>query len=300
MDKYFHFFLILLFITAPSLCFGEEQKITSVDGIDHTWEAVWAPVGFRDFYLITKNINLQIDKFDRANMFPDPKFGIGGMINITRATPIKVNDAGQEHIYKTWTTTVGEFLTENDLSLGEKDKISANDDEKLSTNKEIIITRVSSTIVKEYDSVDYKTITKKDPDLERGITKTAQTGKLGKKELRYAVVKENGKEVSKKLAGSEIILEPQDKIILEGTKVVVLGKGSATWYSLISGLKAASNTLPMGSQVLVRAINSGKEVVVTIADRGIQGDAIIDLSADAFAKIAPLGAGKVSVVLEKP
>ena len=59
------------------------------------------------------------------------------------------------------------------------------------------------------------------------------------------------------------------------------------------------SSLPYGTKVLVRASN-GREVVVKIVDHGIQGGAIIDLSREAFSQLAPLGAGRILVTLEKP
>ncbi|MBI3495298.1 G5 domain-containing protein [Candidatus Berkelbacteria bacterium] len=111
------------------------------------------------------------------------------------------------------------------------------------------------------------------------------------------MTRENGKEVSRKKIKEEVVGEPVDEIVVVGTKEVVLGQGTATWYGGVPPLTAAHNTLPFGTKVRVTALNTGKSVVVKISDRGIQGSAIIDLSKDSFAQIAPLGAGVISVKL---
>ena len=81
--------------------------------------------------------------------------------------------------------------------------------------------------------------------------------------------------------------------------------GEATWYDgdgktgacgrTLTGLYAASRTLPCGALVSVRA--GGRYVLVRILDRGPFGDSrrIIDLSPSAFGRLAPLGAGVISV-----
>ena len=45
-------------------------------------------------------------------------------------------------------------------------------------------------------------------------------------------------------------------------------------------------------------IANGKRVTVKINDRGIQSDAVIDLSPEAFRELATLGTGVISVRLE--
>jgi rare lipoprotein A (peptidoglycan hydrolase) len=81
--------------------------------------------------------------------------------------------------------------------------------------------------------------------------------------------------------------------------------GEASWYDAdgqngacgkpLSGLYAASRTLPCGSLVSVRS--GDKYVIVTILDRGPYGSdsRILDLSAKAFGELSPLGAGVIDV-----
>ncbi len=73
--------------------------------------------------------------------------------------------------------------------------------------------------------------------------------------------------------------------------------GLATWYSHGAGLTAASRAFPKGTKLKVVATNSGKSVEVTINDYGPQAHTGIDLdlNKEAFATIAPLGAGKIEI-----
>jgi peptidoglycan lytic transglycosylase len=88
--------------------------------------------------------------------------------------------------------------------------------------------------------------------------------------------------------------------------------GTASWYGrrhhgreTASGevfdmyrLTAAHRTLPLGSRVLVTAVESGRSVVVTITDRGpyVQGR-IIDLSYAAARRLAAVERGVIPVSL---
>lgn len=69
--------------------------------------------------------------------------------------------------------------------------------------------------------------------------------------------------------------------------------GEASWYSFApgSGLTAAHPSLPFGTVVTVTNLANGESVQVVINDRGPFGGRIIDLSNEAFARIAPLSQG---------
>jgi uncharacterized protein YabE (DUF348 family) len=75
--------------------------------------------------------------------------------------------------------------------------------------------------------------------------------------------------------------------------------GEASWYSFApgSGLTAAHPWLPFGTVVTVANLANGESVQVVINDRGPFGGRIIDLSDEAFARIAPLSQGVCQVRL---
>src|SRR5262245_3507324 len=88
--------------------------------------------------------------------------------------------------------------------------------------------------------------------------------------------------------------------------------GTASWYGRwhhgretasgevfdMYGLTAAHRTLPLGSRVLVTAVETGRSVVVTITDRGpyVEGR-IIDLSYAAARRLAAVERGVIPVRL---
>ena len=78
--------------------------------------------------------------------------------------------------------------------------------------------------------------------------------------------------------------------------------GRASWYNFRPGLFAASNVYSPGQKVRVYHDASGKYVDVVINDYGpdpkIYPDRVIDLQKEAFAQLAPLGAGVITVRLE--
>lgn len=236
---------------------------------------------------------------DIVTNFPDSQMNLGSIIRITRATPIKVQDGKKESEYHTWVGSVRELLEEKDIELGLDDKIEPAQDSALTPNMAIAIVRVEITKVTVKETIDFKKTIKDDPTLDKGLTKTVQVGKKGERTKVFEVRRENGEEVSRKLLENKITKEAVEEIVARGTKEVVYGVGKATWFAA-PALSAAHNSLPRGSKVLVTNLANGKSVEVTVVGGGIQGGAVIDLSPDAFAKLAPLGSGVIQVKLTKP
>ena len=75
--------------------------------------------------------------------------------------------------------------------------------------------------------------------------------------------------------------------------------GEASWYGFApgDGLTAAHPWLPFGTVVTVENLENGRAVQVVINDRGPFGGRVIDLSDEAFARIAPLSQGVCQVQL---
>jgi len=82
----------------------------------------------------------------------------------------------------------------------------------------------------------------------------------------------------------------------------VLISGKASWYKYKNGLFAASPDFTKGSVIRVYNLSNQKYVDVAVNDFGPERnkfpDRVIDLDAEAFKKIAPLGAGIISVKIE--
>lgn len=273
----------------------------SKDFIDgHGFEVYFGRAGLETKEAMLTDLNVQVYPEDKISFFPEPEFNLGSKVDIIRANKILIFDAENKTESRTWVKNVEEALAEKGISLGEKDILAPTKETEIKDGLEIKITRVRETEVFENIALPFKTIEKPDNTMDRGKTKIEKEGKKGNKKITYLSRRENSKEVKKTKIKEEITQEAQDKIVLIGTKELVLGEGIATWYDWISGMVAASNTLPYGTKVKVINPANGKEVVVTIIDHGIKGEAIIDLSADAFRQLAPLSVGVIKVKLTAP
>lgn len=263
-------------------------------------ERLYAPFGDRSLQDVFQKSGITVYPEDRVTVIPPLEYGVGGEVIIERATPVVVRDATLETLYRTWQKNVQGLLQEQRIALGLLDAIDPSLETALTPNMQVAITRVEETELSITEKIPFKTVEKEDPALDRGKTRIEKEGVTGEKTLTYKLRRENGVEVSRTLLKTEVNKEAQDKVVIKGTKTVVLGEGIATWYST-AGLVAAHNTLPRGKMVLVRNLSNNKTVVVQIVGGGIQGRAIIDLSPEAFKAIstAGLGAGVLNVRIEE-
>lgn len=245
-----------------------------------------------------KLLNVNIYPEDIVKSFPDPALGIGSTITVYRATPVIVDDATVKTTYRTWVKTVKELFEEKQIELGDKDKLDPSLDSEIKPDMTITITRVTVVEVTKKEPIAFKIITENDSELDRCDTKIIQKGQNGQKLLTYQVTRENGKEVGRQLIKTEKIKEPVEEIIAKGTREILLGEGRATWFAAPK-LTAAHNGLKRGSIVEVIDLKTGKSVTVKILGGGIKGGAVIDLSPDDFAKLAPIAQGVIQVKLVK-
>lgn len=250
--------------------------------------------------LVEKGIKLKTNDL----IFPDFEENLteNTQIIIQRSKELTLNIGGEKKEYFTAQSTVKSFLENEKIDFSSDDKILPSLESKIFSGSEITIIKVLRKEVAFEKKIPFEVIYKEDPNLAYSKSKIIKEGKNGLQKEEYEVVYENGRETKRTLIKKEIIKEPEEEIVLQGTKITPLSeeKGFASWYFGLGSMCAAHKTLPFGTKVRVIAQNSGKSVIVVINDRGPYVDGrVIDLSDDAFEKIAPLGAGVISVIAQR-
>lgn len=223
-------------------------------------------------------------------------------IFIKRSKKVSLNIGNEKKEIFTQQSTVKTLLSEENILYSEEDKIMPSLDSQIFSRMEITIIRVSEEIVKTEKEIPFETTIRQDPNLEFEKTKILQEGINGLKNEEYKIIFENGKETKRTLLSEKIVKEPQNKIVLEGTKIKPISAeiGFASWYFGLGLMCAAHKYLPFGAKVKVTNKINGKSVIVVINDRGpYVKSRIIDLSDDAFLKIASLGAGIIPIIMER-
>lgn len=184
--------------------------------------------------------------------------GIGVMAGNVKVNNVKiVLSSGYEMNVLTTKTTIKDILEENRIILLDDEKVTPSEEEELSDNKTIMITKASEDavevaevensadvtaedVLQNYSTIVEKIVTeqveipfetvKKDVSTSRGskVNQVVQTGKNGLKEVTYKVKYQNDKEIEKTEISSKIIKKPVNKIIEIRTKQQVTSRGSSS------------------------------------------------------------------------
>lgn len=233
---------------------------------------------------------------------PDTKIFPGSRITIQHAIPVFISVDGKDIPLETTGKTVGDALTEANLTLSPVDKVAPSISSTLSANLKIIVTRINIAEIAVDEDIPFQTVQKEDNTVLWKHNAVKQAGVKGVREKKYRATYTNGKETNRVLIGSSITQPPVTEIDVVGTKIIV-GKtqqGNATWYENGSDLTCASLDFAHGKYLRVTNRANGKSVIVLVNDSGPYGKGrVIDLNKPAFKKIADIGAGVINVKVEE-
>lgn len=147
---------------------------------------------------------------------------------LTPAREITVVADGQQVALAVRVATVEEALTEAKIVLGEHDRVSPDPAAKIQDEMEIVVTRVTKSQIVEHERIYFHEIRRANHNLERGVTRTVQRGREGRKAEHYEVVYEDGQRVSKTLLRTEVMEPKVDRIVEYGT-IGSLSRGGNTY-----------------------------------------------------------------------
>ncbi|UCZ53226.1 M23 family metallopeptidase [Bacillus shivajii] len=113
-------------------------------------------------------------------------------------------------------------ITEDSLlQIGDKINVTV-----LRPMSDVIIEKVG----KVEEEIPYKTETKEDSALWQGETEVRQQGEEGKKIIEYTVTYENGQTINRETTSEEVISEPKNRVVVNGTKTSPSrGTGQLGW-----------------------------------------------------------------------
>ena len=85
-------------------------------------------------------------------------------------------------------------------------------------NDTVNVIRVEKVTDVVEEPIQFATVTKKDDSLASGSEKVITQGKEGLTLKTYEIIKENGKEVSRKVISEKMLKEKQDQVVAVGPK----------------------------------------------------------------------------------
>jgi uncharacterized protein YabE (DUF348 family) len=251
-----------------------------------------------------KDLGLVPGPRDHIEPAADTELRPGLKIFVRNAVHTKLRVDGQLRDVVSSADTVSTLLANAGVAVGPNDYVFPSKDAEPSDNMWIRVVRVRRIVDERQVRVPFRYVTHQDPEMDSGTRRVVQQGSEGLKVQRYSVVLEDGKRVSTRLLGETVVRSARDHIVRVGTKEPEYkggggaNTGVASWFEA-DGLVAAHRTLPIGTVVKVTNVANGKSVSVRINQRGPFVDGrIIDLSDDAFARIASLDDGTAKVKVQ--
>ncbi len=246
-----------------------------------------------------RQVNVRVDQTAFVSASRSRGIPLDGMaVEVRLPARVRLVADGASRDVVTTAATVRELLAEAGVTLAATDSASVALSAYPSDGLTLRITRIRGRELVETTVIPRDEERRPDPTMYRGKTKVLESGIDGLRVSRYSVTLVDGKVTSKRLVSRKVTREPKTRVIAFGTKDPRFQTCKSTWYHR-SGMVAAHRTLPKGTIVRVVNLANGKSVTVTIDDRGPYGgpDYCIDLGDDAFARIAHLGTGVISVRL---
>jgi uncharacterized protein YabE (DUF348 family) len=226
-------------------------------------------------------------------------FSAGSSIGTSRTVAVTIVVLGKDHEVVTNATTVRELLSAMGIEPDGDDRVLPSPGTPLHDGMDVRYSRVATRMRNVEVPIPFTTLSVYSDQLDPGQVRVTQSGRDGLMLETSRVRVVDGRVVRRVVVERRVLIpaEPQRRVVGRDTTTHGTQVGEASYYTFApgDGLTAAHPSLPFGTVVTVRNLANGKTVTVTINDRGPFGGRIIDLSEEAFALIAPLGAGVCQV-----
>lgn len=161
---------------------------------------------------------ITLGKYDEINHDIKAYLCDGMNIDIVHRIEVSLTVDGENSKVITSAKTVAELLAEQDITVGEKDRLSKAKDAGLTSDDKVVIERVNVKKVTETEAIAYETETEYSDEMYEGESSTRQEGVDGEKTLTYDVTYVDGKESTRKLVSEKVTKDPVNEIIVQGTK----------------------------------------------------------------------------------
>ena len=220
--------------------------------------------------------------------------------------------SGKVHDVLTNASTAGELLSAMGIQSDADDRVAPPPTTPLHNGDALRYDRVDVVTETIAVPIPFGVQTTYSEDLVPGAVRVVDPGTDGLREDTVRITLVNGIEDSRQRVASEVLQGAIAETRVSGPYSMYGGttlepgtgatsqSGLATWYDPPwSGLTAAHPWLPFGTYVSVTDVDTGRSVTVVVNDRGpFAPGRIIDLSPEAFERLAPVGHGVVNVRLD--
>jgi uncharacterized protein YabE (DUF348 family) len=188
---------------------------------------------------VAKEAGISLRDEDRADLDFTNNFvsdGASVRMTIDRATPVQLSLYGKQDTVYTQATTVGGFLKEKNIKLGEKDQASLADDAPITAGMSLAIWRNGKQTITQEEAIPFETQTIQDANRDPSYKQINTPGVDGKKMVTYEIIMQDGKEVSRTVIQSVTTQQPTKQVQTVGVKEPPLPAGSHTDWMATAGM----------------------------------------------------------------
>ncbi|WP_030788799.1 resuscitation-promoting factor [Streptomyces sp. NRRL S-920] len=142
---------------------------------------------------------------------------------------------GRERTIRTNAATVGEAVAEAGVTLRGQDTTSVDPDSFPRDGMTVTVMRITGSREVREEAIPFAVKRVQDPTLFRGTEVVVQAGRQGARRVTYALRTVNGVKQKPRMIGSEVVREPQNRIVKVGTRQMpssVAGADGLDWSSL--------------------------------------------------------------------
>lgn len=229
--------IVLLFVLGTGTIAAYQSQPKSVTLTDNgkvtQYETVEVLVGE---FLASEDINL--NEKDEISVDIHTSVTEGMEIAITRWNPevtFILDKTEMQLMTKAY--TVKEFLKEQGVTLGEKYTITPEETTSVQKGMTIVVQTEKTTVETRHADLPYETKIETTSDLKPGERKVKKPGRNGQVERDFEVVRFGGEITEETQIRSNVVLEPETEVILEGVKNVITDPNTGKAYEYTKAMK---------------------------------------------------------------
>lgn len=163
-------------------------------------------------------------------------------IVVVRAFKVKVIADGKTRIVFSPPVTVKTAIKLAGFTLSDKDIVKTLPTSRTVSGQEIEVIRVTERDESIKQAVPFQTERTIDPSLEKGLTKTVSHGQDGLALNTIRITYHNGQEAKRETVKTEVLVEPQNKVVAMGTITSVSRGGERLNFHEVRYMEASAYT----------------------------------------------------------
>jgi len=137
---------------------------------------------------------------------------------VVQEKAVRLTADGKTKKYYTSAATVDDFFKEIKLELGSLDRVNKKLKAKIKDGLNLNVQRVTVKEITETQTIAFSTKSEYSSSLLKGKSEIRSEGKAGSKQCVYEITCIDGKEENRELKSEKVTVQPEDRIIVYGTK----------------------------------------------------------------------------------